>query len=244
MSTFLFCFHVRTNLALSDFKFVLGNNSVKLCSMEILYLACLFYGTKDIRLPADRPRPATPKSPPPPRTDVLSKIPRPSRRFFGGLLKFFPIGDFFLYKCVLVCRRFDRSFQCNIKKNLEKHCMYSTASVVFMLLMRPSNFLHSARSVCPYFLDAHLFSLGAHFGGAPHFRSVSPFFFCASLGTPFGRLTRPSRRSFGWEGGTLVYSLLVLEISKQAEKGSFWLIFSIFCPNQNFKEPFALRRIE
>ena len=77
--------------------------------------------------------------------------------------------------------------------------MYSTASVVFRLLMRPSTFLHSARSVGPYFLDAHLFSLGAHFGGALHLRSVSHKFVCGSLGTSFDLFTRLSGGYFAVE---------------------------------------------
>ena len=136
---------------------------------------------------------------------MYRKVPPKDRRFeqnsqtlasvLWGLSKFFPIGFFFPYKCVLVCvirplspdRRFDQSFWCNIKVCSEKHCMYSTASVVtcdsFTLMFKvPFFFLHT-RSGYPCYRRASFLI------GCALWRCFAPYRLSLFRGAP---LVRPS----------------------------------------------------
>ena len=120
---------------------------------------------------------------------------------------------------------FDQSFWCNIKVCL----FYPGEGFVrstFLLFFTPP-----VASILA--IGAHLSSLSAHSGGALH-RIISS---CLGrpLGTPFGRLTRPLRRSF-WGGDFAVESISEFcwctHIEKKNETSKHFLLCTLFSLDQ------------
>ena len=167
--------------------------------------------------------------PPPPRTDVLSKIPKPSRRSLGGkgafkkfppYWGFFPLSIFFHISCCLFALYVPTAHWSGA---VEYMFCFVQGSPPSMHLFAEFCSVLSVGHQCG---RAHTLSLGAPFGGALHPCSVcAQGVGCIALGT-FGRLTRP--RVGPLAGGGLCYSPIFYSFKLFLSLTSIFLFFYTF----------------